>query len=180
MTDTGKGHRGRVLDFSKLVEDGVDAADHGWEGHHTLRQTMQGRVGIVQLTAGSLLSTLFQIAHDVGNRLQRAPQVPNLVLFQMCVLQPDTAHGLSHVEEILHGEVVFLFLQPTELAHLCQPFVHLHGICGKGYLIHLFLTQRTEATLLQQPSDFIKTELMFEVIWINHGAKLHKFGRNAK
>ena len=98
----------------------------------------------------------------------------------MRILQTDAADGLSHVEEILHGEVVLFLLKPAELTYLRQPFVHLTTICGKGHLIHLFLAQCTETTLLQQSSDFVETYLMFEVVRINHAAKLHILRRICK
>ena len=95
-------------------------------------------------------------------------------------LHADAAHGLAHVEEEIHRKVVFLRLQPAELAHLRQPFVHLRAVCGKGYLIYLFLAQRAQATFPQQPSYFVETKLAFEVIRINHAAKLLIFYRISK
>ena len=92
----------------------------------------------------------------------------------MCVLQPDATHGLSHVEEILHGEVVLLLLKPAELAYLRQPFVNLTTICGEGHLVDLFLAQRTQTTLFQQSPDVVESYLMFEVIRINHAAKVQR------
>ena len=86
---------------------------------------MQGRVGVGQLAAGRFLSVAFQISDDVGNCLERASEIPHLIFFQMGALHADTRHRLAHVEEVLHGEVVFLLLQPTELPHLCQTFVDL-------------------------------------------------------
>ena len=92
----------------------------------------------------------------------------------MRVLQPDAGDGLADVEEELHREVILLLLQSPELPHLIHPSVHLTTPRGEGYFVYLLLTQRAEATLLQQPSDFIETELMFEVIRINHAAKVQR------
>ena len=98
----------------------------------------------------------------------------------MGVLQTDTADSLADIEEILHGEVVFLLLQPTELAYLCQPLVHLRSVCGEGHLIHLFLAECAEAALLQEPAYLVETKLMFEVIRINHAAKVRFLHRICK
>ena len=69
MADASKRHRGRVLDFTELVKDGVYAADDGWESLHILRQSVKGGVGIPFFSAGRLLGTSFQIIHDSGNGL---------------------------------------------------------------------------------------------------------------
>ena len=92
----------------------------------------------------------------------------------MGVLHPDAGHGLAHVKEKLHREVILLLLHASELTHLIHPFVDLTTICGEGNLVNLLLAQRAEATLLQQPSDFIETKLMLEVIRINHAAKVQR------
>ena len=91
----------------------------------------------------------------------------------MGTLQTDATDSLPDIEELLHGKIVFLLLKPTELTHLGQPFVHFMAIRGKGHLIYLLLTQSTEATILQEFADLIEAKLMFEVIRINHAAKLH-------
>ena len=125
MADAGQSHRGRILDLAELIEDRVDATDHGWESCYSFSQTMKGRVGVTEFTTGRFLSITFEISDDIGNRLERAPQVPHFVFLQMGALHADTGHSLTHVEEVLHGEVVLLLLQPAELPHLCQAFVDL-------------------------------------------------------
>ena len=90
----------------------------------------------------------------------------------MRVLHPDAGDGLADVEEELHREVILLLLQAPELTHLIEPLVDLMTICGEGYLVNLLLTQRAEATLLQQPPYFVETKFVFEVIRINHAAKV--------
>ena len=139
---------------------------------------MQGGVGIAQLSAGCLFGTALEILHDIRYRLQRASQVPNLILLQMGVLQTYTADALAHVEEILHGEVVGLLLQPTELTYLCEPLVDHIELGGEGNLVNLFLAQRAQTALSQQTANLVESYLLFEVVWVNHAAKVLKLCDN--
>ena len=183
MSDARQRHRGRILDLSKLVEDGVDAADHGGEGHNALSQPMQGRVGHRWLESLSLRIFIIvprKVSHDVCNRFERPPQIPHLIFFQMGILQPDSHDGLANVEEKLHGKIVLLFFQATELPYLVEPFVYLTAIGGEGYFVYLFLAQCAEAAAFQLTAYLVETKLMFEVVRINHAAKVRKSERFSK
>ena len=180
MADAGQRHRGRILDLAELIENGVDATDHGREGGYPLGQTMKGRVGVIEFTTGRFLSITFEIPDDIGNRLERTPQIPYLVFLQMGALHADTGYSLAHVEEVLHREVVLFLLQPAELPHLCQTFVDLITISREGHFVDLLFPQSAEATFFQQPPDFIETKLMLEVIRVNHAAKVVIFVRICK
>ena len=161
MADAGQGHRGRVLDLAELVEDRVDAADDGGEGHHALRQAIERRVGVLGgILVPSYLRTFVppaKVTDNICYRLHRAPQVPHLVFLQVRALQADAGDGLAHVKEILHREVAFLFLQTAEFTHLKEPFVDLPGIGGEGHFVYLLLAQRTEAALFQQPPYLVES-----------------------
>ena len=98
----------------------------------------------------------------------------------MGVLQSDAFDALAYIEEILHWEIVFFFLQTPELAYLRKPFIYRTDICGEGNLIHLFLAQRAQTTRLQQFAYFVESYLLFEVVWVNHAAKVRISERFSK
>ena len=178
VSDACECHRGRIFYLAELIQYGIDAAQHGWEGDHALSQTVQRRIGILHVALRSLLGAALQVAHYVYDGLQRAAQVPHLIFLQMGVLQSDAGDALAHIEEVLHGEIVVLLLQPAELAHLRQPFVYHIGIGRESHLVYFLLPQSALATCLQEPSNLIESELALKVIWINHAAKLVFFGQN--
>ena len=93
----------------------------------------------------------------------------------MGVFQTYALDALTHVEEVLHGEVVLLLLQSSELAYLHQPLADRAEICGEGYFVDLFLAQSAQAALAEQAANLVKSYLMFEVVWVNHAAKVILF-----
>ena len=90
----------------------------------------------------------------------------------MCARQSDASHRFAHIEEILQGEVIGLFCQSSELAHLAEPFVYLAGIGRKRQLVYFLTSQRAQASLVQQCPNVVKSYLVFVVFRINHGAKV--------
>ena len=90
----------------------------------------------------------------------------------MSIFQTDTGHRFSHIEEIVEGEVLFLLLYSTELTHLFQPFIDDCRIVRESYLIHLLLTQCTQTLGFQECAYLVETNLRFEVLRVNHVAKL--------
>ena len=98
----------------------------------------------------------------------------------MGVLQSDALDALAHIEEILHWEVVVLFLQTAELSHLREPFVHLVGFRGEGHFVHFLLAECAQTTCFQQLTYLVESDLLFEVVRVNHGAKVRISSRNTK
>ena len=128
--------------MTELVEYRVDAANHGWERNDTLRKPLQRRIFIfIQGHVGQGVADNFfavvQEFDNVGYRLQRAPQVPQLVLLQMSVFHTDASHALADIEEKVQLGLFNSLSETTELTDLIQPLVHLVSVRREGYLVHL-------------------------------------------
>ena len=137
---------------------------------------MQGRVGVFLLPApsvflfgvGIVLVAVVEYGHDVGNGLERAPQVEELVLLEVGVLHACALYACPHVVEVLQGEVFHLLHQAAEFPYLPEPLVYLFGITAERHVVHLLLAQRREALLAQHVAYFVETYLLFEIVWVCH------------
>ena len=172
VTDASQRHRGPVLHLSVLVQNGVNATNHRGEGHDIRCQALQGRVVVGDSLVCIRCVASVQVVDNIADGLQRTAQVKDLVFFQMGISQTDTCYRLTHIEEVLHREIVGRLLQTAELIGLLQPFIHLVGIRRKLHLVHHITPQRALTVAFQQRSYLVKTYLVFVVVRVNHAAKL--------
>ena len=159
VADTEEFGRGRILHFSVLVEDGVDAADDLRKAAHPFRHAVEGGIfgvgsplvevvgcgiafgrcdrsrGVVGSVRLFLRRCGAEKLHDAHHRLQRAFQIEQVEFFEVGAFGTDAHERLPHVVEVLFVDLLFGLHEVAELFGLAEGFAHLVKVGGELHVI---------------------------------------------
>ena len=172
LADAGQLRRGGVFDFPVLVKYRVDAPHELGEGRHPFGQPVQGRVfaPVCFRFIPSLFFVFFlvQETDDVDDGRQGAFQVEQFRFVQVSAFDADAPDGRSHVVEVLFGEILPAVHDAQKLPCVLLQFAQGCDVGEEAHLFHAFPSEGAEAVPAQYGADFVESDFLFEVLWINH------------